>query len=141
MEGVSDHSAVDIAAKPISAGSFFLPDPPFLFEQWTSPWTPDTPADTHRPQVNAEACSLISCGTTALHPLTQVSVCRYSVLFSGASVEVLRCNTLKTLSLVFTTRDSLSSGVRPQDPCTGQHSLGPPQYADFRNLCKHSDLT
>ena len=69
MEGVSDHSAVDIAANPISAGSFFLPVP-HLFEQWTSPWTPDTPAESHRPQINAEACSLISCGATALHPLS-----------------------------------------------------------------------
>jgi hypothetical protein len=56
-------------------------------------------------------------------------------------MEELRCSTLKTLSLVSITRDSLSSGVRPQAPCTGQHSLGPPQYAEFRNLCKHSDLT
>jgi hypothetical protein len=74
MESVSDHSSVDIAANPISAGSIFLPVPPFLFGQWTSPWIPDTPADSHGPQVkvNAEAGSLISCGATALHLLTQI---------------------------------------------------------------------
>jgi hypothetical protein len=75
MENVSDHSAVDIVANPISAGSFCLPAPPFLFEQWTGPSTPGTPADSYRPQVNAEAGSPISCGATALtalHLLTQI---------------------------------------------------------------------
>jgi hypothetical protein len=73
MERVSDHSATDMSAYPISdAGSFFLPVPPFLVEQWTTPWTPDTPADSYRHQVNAEVGSLISCGTTALHRLTQI---------------------------------------------------------------------
>jgi hypothetical protein len=41
-------------------------------------------------------------------------------------------------------KDSLSCGVRPQAPCTGmfgKHSLGPPQYAEFRNLRKRSELT
>lgn len=72
MENVSDHSAVDIAANPISAGSFCLPVSPFLFEQWTNPSAPGTPADSYRPQINAEAGSPISCGATALHLLTQI---------------------------------------------------------------------
>jgi hypothetical protein len=57
VESLSGHSAVDIAADPTSdsgVGSLFLPVPPF-FEQRRSPWTPDTSADSHGPQVNAEA--------------------------------------------------------------------------------------
>ncbi|SRR6266699_216791 len=71
MEGVFDHSAVDIAANPISAESVFPPVSPFLFEleRWLCHWTPDTPADS---QVNAEVGSLISCGVTALHLLMQI---------------------------------------------------------------------
>ena len=73
MESVSDHSAVDIAANLTSHGeSFFPPATPLLFEQWTSPWTPDIIADSHRPQVNAQACSLPSCGATDLHLLTPI---------------------------------------------------------------------
>lgn len=65
MERVSDRSAVNLVADPISdAGGFFLPVPLLSFEQWTSTWTPDSPADNYRPPVNAEASSLISCGAT-----------------------------------------------------------------------------
>lgn len=56
MEDLSDHSVVNIAADPTSdsgIGSFFLPVPP-LFEQRRSPWTSDTSADSHGPQVNPE---------------------------------------------------------------------------------------
>jgi len=59
MESVSDHSAVDIAANLTSHGESFFPSvTPFLSERWTSPWTPDILADSHRPQVNAQAGSL-----------------------------------------------------------------------------------
>ena len=75
MEGISDHSAVDISVNPISdAEGFLLPAPPFVFEQWTSPCTPNNPgpADSPKPQVGVEVGSLISCGATALHLLTQI---------------------------------------------------------------------
>ena len=135
MEAVSDYSSIDIAANPISdAGSFFLLVPPFIFEQWTSYWTPDISADGHTFRVNTEAGLLTSCGATTLQLLTLVFVCQYSVLFSGTLTEGLRRSTLKTLSLISMTRNSLSSRVRPQAPCTGQHSLGHPQYAEFLNL-------
>ena len=137
MMSVSDHSAVDIAADPISEVESFLQLFPFLFEQRTSPWTLDTPAYSHRPQVNAEVSSL-RCNYLASTDtdISLDSVCQYSVVLSGA----LKCSTLKTLSLVSMMRDHLSPGVRLQAPsCTGQHTL--PLYAEFRNRHKPSDLT
>ena len=139
MMSFSDHSAVDIAADPISEVESFLQLFPFLFEQRASPWTPDTLADSHRLQVNAEVSFLrCNCLTPSDTDILLDSVCQYSVLLSGAS-EDLKCSTLKTLSLVSMMGDSLSPGVRLQAPCIGRHTL--PLYAEFRNLDKHSDLT
>lgn len=83
-----------------------------------------------------------------------VTIFQFSVLLSGASAEE---RTMKTLSPVSVMRDSLPCIIRPQAPCTVKvmwlsvitgkylHNraglLGAPQYAEFRNLHKHSDLT
>ncbi len=75
MESVTDFSADDIATNPISdAGStdsIPFPVSPFLHEEWLRSWTSNIPEDSHTPQVNAEASSLIICGVIALHLLTQ----------------------------------------------------------------------
>jgi hypothetical protein len=64
MESVSDFSADDIATNSISdagsTGSILFSVSPFLHEEWLRSWTSNIPEDSHTPQVNAEASSLLA---------------------------------------------------------------------------------
>lgn len=135
MWSVSDNSAVDIAASPTSdAGTFLLQVPPFLYEEWTSPWTTYSPSDSLGPEFNAKAGSLASYGAIYVYLLTRifrnqnllVSVHQYRILLFGASTEKPGHLPLKTSSLVSTKRDFLSTIFRtrssrsPRVPLTRQ---------------------
>ena len=69
---MADHSAIGVVTNPTPDEETLPPRVVPLYEERTSSWTPNVPADSLKLQANAEAGFLVNCSATSLYHLTLI---------------------------------------------------------------------